>query len=127
MPFEIGERVIFRSLHWEVADTSSESVIGLYGRSHENRGRSVRVILDHELIERAEVPELRWTLDDAGADPTAWKALHDAYRLTLSQGRGHLGAADWGRLVLEPYQLVPLQRIERLPSPRLMLADDTGL
>jgi ERCC4-related helicase len=34
---------------------------------------------------------------------------------------------DWGRLVLEPYQLVPLRRIENLPFPRLLLADDTGL
>jgi SNF2 family DNA or RNA helicase len=30
-------------------------------------------------------------------------------------------------LILEPYQLVPLQRIENLPFPRILLADDTGL
>ncbi len=53
--------------------------------------------------------------------------MHDAYRLTLSHGRGHLASVDWGRLILEPYQLVPLRRIENLPFPRLMLADDTGL
>jgi superfamily II DNA or RNA helicase len=127
MNLEIGQRVIFRSLHWEVADNASESYVELFGRSRENRGRSVRVILGLEPIGRADVPTVEWTLGEPNWDHTAWKALHDAYRLTLSHGRGHLGSVDWGRLILEPYQLVPLRRIENLPFPRLMLADDTGL
>jgi hypothetical protein len=45
MPFEIGERAIFRSLQWEVADSSSESVLELFGRSRENQDRSARVVL----------------------------------------------------------------------------------
>jgi hypothetical protein len=125
--FEIGQRVVFRSLHWEVADNASNAYIELYGRSRENQGRTVQVVLGLEPIERAETPELEWTLGASGWSHKAWKALHDAYRLTLSHGRGHLAAVDWGRLILEPYQLVPLQRIENLPFPRLMLADDTGL
>jgi ERCC4-related helicase len=127
MRFEIGERVIFRSLHWEVADNSSDLYVELFGRSRENQGRVERVVLGLELIERAETPKPEWTLGKPGWDHTEWKALHDAYRLTLSHGRGHLASVDWGRLVLEPYQLVPLRRIENLPFPRLMLADDTGL
>lgn len=127
MNLEIGQRVIFRSLHWEVADNASESYVELFGRSRENRGRTVRVIHGLEPIERAEVPTIEWILGDPNWDYTAWKALHDAYRLTLSHGRGHLASVDWGRLILEPYQLVPLRRIENLPFPRLMLADDTGL
>src|SRR6266511_506826 len=127
MPFEIGERVTYRSLEWEVADNSSDAFIALYGRSRENQGRTVRVIPDLETIERTEMPQIGWTLGQPGYDHTAWKALHDAFRLTLSHGRGHLASVDWGRLILEPYQLVPLQRIERLPFPRLLIADDTGL
>lgn len=127
MPFEIGERVTYRSLEWEVSDNASEAVITLYGRSHENQGRTIRVIPGIEPIERTATPEVAWTLGQAGYDHTAWKALHDAFRLTLAHGRGHLASVDWGRLILEPYQLVPLQRIERLPFPRLLIADDTGL
>jgi len=127
MPFEIGERVTYRSLEWEVADSSSDAVIALYGRSRENQGRQVLVIPGIEPIERTETPAMSWTIGQQGYDHTAWKALHDAFRLTLSHGRGHLASVDWGRLILEPYQLVPLQRIERLPFPRLLIADDTGL
>ncbi len=127
MPFEIGERVTYRSLEWEVSDNASDAVVSLYGRSRENQGRRVLVIPGIEPIERTETPEICWTLGQPGYDHTAWKALHDAFRLTLSHGRGNLASVDWGRLILEPYQLVPLQRIERLPFPRLLIADDTGL
>jgi len=80
-----------------------------------------------EPITRAHTPTLSWTLGAPGWDPLQWKALHDAFRLTLSYGRGHLGAVDWGRLVLEPHQLVPLRRIVSMPFSRLFLADDSGL
>ncbi len=127
MSFEIGERVIFRSLLWEVENTSSETSIELFGRSSENQGRRMRVLLDLDDITRAEIPELKWTIGAKGWDARQWKALHDAFRFTLSHSRGNLASVDWGRLVLEPYQLEPLQRIEELPFPRLLIADDTGL
>ena len=127
MSFEIGERVVFRSLLWEVESTSSETSIALFGKSKENEGRHVRVLLDLDDIARAEIPELRWTIGTKGWDARQWKALHDAFRFTLSHSRGNLASVDWGRLVLEPYQLEPLQRIEELPFPRLLIADDTGL
>ncbi len=56
MHFEIGQRVIFRSLHWEVADNASEAHVELFGRSHENQGRTVRVVLGLEPVEPAQVP-----------------------------------------------------------------------
>lgn len=127
MSFEVGQRVVFRSLQWEVADTSSEISIELFGRSSENQGRRIRVLLDLEPIDRAEIPSLTWTIGKPGWDVRQWKALHDAFRFTLSHSRGNLASVDWGRLVLEPYQLEPLQRIENLPFPRLLLADDAGL
>ena len=73
------------------------------------------------------MPQLQWTLGSPGWRPLQWQALHNAFRLTLSHGEGNLAPVDWGRLILEPYQLVPLQRIENLPFPRILLADDTGL
>src|SRR5262245_33570388 len=80
-----------------------------------------------EPVERSAVPPLKWTIGEPQWDPLRWRALHNAYRLTLSHGRSNLSSVDWGRLILEPYQLVPLQRIEQLPFPRLLIADDTGL
>lgn len=127
MPFEIGQRVIFRSLHWEVADNSSEAYVELFGRDRLNQGQRVKVVIGLEPIEPAQVPELKWTIGSPNWSHLQWKALHDAFRLTLSHGRGNLSSVDWGRLILEPYQLVPLQRVENLPFPRLLIADDTGL
>lgn len=127
MNFEVGQRVIFRSLQWEVEDTSSDTDVKLFGRSTENAGRHIRALLDVEHIERAELPALKWTIGAHGWDARQWKALHDAFRFTLAHSRGNLASVDWGRLVLEPYQLEPLQHIEQLPFPRLLLADDTGL
>lgn len=125
---EIGERVRFRSLRWEVAEADRDGVVGLFGRDRENQGRLAHVVLGlGEPIERLEVPQLRWTVGEPRWSHLEWRALHDAYRLTLSHGRGNLASADWGRLILEPYQLVPLQRIESLPFPRILIADDTGL
>lgn len=127
MTFEIGERVIFRSLYWEVADNASQAYVELFGRDRLNQGQRLKAILGLELIESARMPDLAWTIGKPGWSHLQWQALHDAYRLTLSHGRGNLSSVDWGRLILEPYQLVPLQRIENLPFPRLLIADDTGL
>lgn len=125
-PLEVGERVRFRSLDWEVADVS-DLAVSLFGRQAANRGRRLTVIPGLEPIERVAPPPLTYTVGTRGWDPADWQGMHDAYRLTLAQGRGSLGTAAWGRLILEPYQLVPLQRIERLPEPRLLIADDMGL
>ena len=95
MSFEIGERVIFRSLLWEVADTSSEASVELFGRSSENQGRRIRVLLDLDDMQRAELPELKWTIGVKGWDVRQWKALHDAFRFTLSHSRGNLASVDW--------------------------------
>ena len=125
-PAEVGERVRCRSLAWEVEDVSALGVT-LFGRDTLNRGRHITVIPGLEAIVRETSPPLNYSIGARGWDPLDWQGMHDAYRLTLSHGRGHLGTAAWGRLVLEPYQLVPLQRIEQLPEPRLLIADDMGL
>jgi hypothetical protein len=125
-PFEVGEHVRFRSLQWEVED-AGERLVTLFGREAINRGRQVRVVQGLEPIERTAPPPLVCRIGEKGWDHADWQGLHDAFRLTLAHGRGSLGTAAWGRMVLEPYQLVPLQRIEQLPEPRLLIADDVGL
>src|SRR2546427_527941 len=112
-PLEIGERVRFRSLHWEVEDVSA-SAIRLFGREASNQGRHLSVIPGFEPVERVKPPPLTYRIGERDWSDADWRALHDAYRLTLAQGRGSLGTAAWGRLILEPYQLVPLKRIEQL-------------
>ena len=124
-PLEIGERVRYRSLVWEVAEVGERSLT-LFGREAANRGRSVQPLNGYERIERVTPPPLTYRIGERQWSDADWRAMHDAYRLTLAQGRGSLGTASWGRLVLEPYQLVPLQRIEQLPEPRLLIADDMG-
>ncbi len=95
MAFEIGQRVVFRSLQWEIADTSSQATLLLYGRSRENQGRKQRVFLGLEPLTYAASPKLTWMLGSRFPhwDHTAWKALHAAFRLTLAHGRGHLASA----------------------------------
>ncbi|PZR94652.1 MAG: hypothetical protein DLM67_12200 [Candidatus Nephthysia bennettiae] len=125
-PLEIGERVRFRSLQWEVEDVSA-GAIRLFGREASNQGRRLSVIPGFEPVERVKPPPLTYRIGERDWSDADWRAMHDAYRLTLAQGRGSVGTAAWGRLILEPYQLVPLKRIEQLPEPRLLIADDMGL
>jgi len=88
MPLEIGQRVVFRSLQWEVADNSSDAVVELFGRDRMNQGQIARAILGLEPITPARVPDLTWTIGAPGWNHLQWKALHDAFRLTLAHGRG---------------------------------------
>ena len=53
--------------------------------------------------------------------------MHQAYLATMVGGRERLVGLDWGAIAVEPYQLVPLMRAARHASPRLLIADDTGL
>ena len=68
MTLEIGERVVFRSLQWEVEDNGSGTTVRLFGRDRENHGRRATVLLGLEPIERAATPEVAWTLGRPGWD-----------------------------------------------------------
>lgn len=96
MSFEIGERVIFRSLLWEVADTSSEASLELFGRSSENQGRRIRVLLDLDDMQRAELPELKWTIGAKGWDVRQWKAsmMHFASHFPIREETWHRWIGD---------------------------------
>lgn len=80
-------------------------------------------------LERDQVRTARFGLPDAKvlATQDAARILADALRLSLRRGAGPFRSA--ARLGFEPraYQLVPLLMALRLPTVRLMIADDVGI
>jgi ERCC4-related helicase len=80
-------------------------------------------------LERDPVRPARFDLPDSNflATQDAAKILADALRLSLRRGAGPFRSA--ARLAFEPrpYQLVPLLMALRLPTIRLMIADDVGI
>jgi superfamily II DNA or RNA helicase len=80
-------------------------------------------------LERDPVRPARFGLPDAKvlATQDAARILADAIRLSLRRGAGPFRSA--ARLGFEPraYQLVPLLMALRLPTVRLMIADDVGI
>ena len=59
--YSIGERVLFRSLRWEVAE-ASDQVVRLYGREGMNHGVEVQVLPGFEPIERMLTPPLQYSI-----------------------------------------------------------------
>lgn len=80
-------------------------------------------------LERDPVRPARFGLPDAKvlATQDAARILADALRLSLRRGAGPFRSA--ARLGFEPraYQLLPLLMALRLPTVRLMIADDVGI
>jgi superfamily II DNA or RNA helicase len=83
----------------------------------------------HPSLEREPVRPARFELPDSKtlATQDAARLLADALRLSLRRGAGPFRSA--ARLGFEPraYQLVPLLMALRLPTVRLMIADDVGI
>jgi len=80
-------------------------------------------------LERDPVRPARFGLPDSKvlATQDAARILADALRLSLRRGAGPFRSA--ARLGFEPraYQLLPLLMALRLPTVRLMIADDVGI
>jgi DEAD/DEAH box helicase len=64
---------------------------------------------------------------DAPGSLTAWRLRQQACLLEQVLDPAELLLTEPGRVQIEPYQLVPLQRALELPRPRLLLADGVGL
>jgi superfamily II DNA or RNA helicase len=92
-------------------------------------GSEADVQLLHPALEREPVRAARFDLPEPGdvATQDAARLLSDALHLSMRRGAGPFRSA--GRLAFEPraYQLVPLLMALRLPTVRLLIADDVGI
>ncbi len=124
MPFEIGQRVRARDTVWQVLDA----------RQYDGYTSVALRLLTKPPVERTFIhpidrlellppPELRWDL----ALPRRWSLLLDAHRLSAAHRRRDLLSIERTKLVIEPYQLLPVMQVMAAPRQRMMLADDVGL
>lgn len=92
-------------------------------------GAEADVQLLHPALEREPVRASRFDLPVSTdiATQDAARLLSDALHLSMRRGAGPFRSA--GRLAFEPraYQLVPLLLALRLPTVRLLIADDVGI
>lgn len=126
LTLEIGRTVRWRGQRWRVL-ALDDGFATLVGIEHANDGLVVTPLL--------ELDEPDFLADTPGELPLEvehtsrpqWRAMHQAYVATMVSGRERLVGLDWGAIAVEPYQLVPLMRASRHATPRLLIADDTGL
>lgn len=121
-----GTEVQARGLRWEVVNAhplGEQTLLRLRGLDQGLRGYEIDLLSPFEDINistRAFSPENATTLSN-------WMVYHDAFLLEQHLGSSALQTVDPGRLVLEPYQLVPVMRALNLSRTRLLLCDDVGL
>ena len=124
---EPGQNIRWRSRRWRVLGEEDGGFLRLVGVENLNRDQEALALLELERdrIEPDELPLPK--LDVEHSDRARWRALHEAYRITMAGSREQLVGLDWGAVAVEPYQLVPLLRVARTLRTRLLVADDTGL
>ena len=124
---EPGQSLRWRSRRWRVLGEEEGGFLRLVGIESANRDQEALALLDLERA-RLEPDELPLPeLNVEHSDRARWRALHEAFRITMAGGREQLVGLDWGAVAVEPYQLVPLLRVARTLRTRLLIADDTGL
>lgn len=121
------EHPVAKQARWRVLGEEEGGFLRLVGVENLNRDQEALALLELERdrIEPDELPLPK--LDVEHSDRARWRALHEAYRITMAGTREQLVGLDWGAVAVEPYQLVPLLRVARTLRTRLLIADDTGL
>jgi superfamily II DNA or RNA helicase len=109
-----------------VGRTSTTRLVNLTLRAleGESRGNEITVLYPIDQVEPDVVPEL--SLEKPGR-LARFRLLHDAFKIRAAPPSDVLVSGNRSRLIFEPYQYVPAIRALRLPRPRLLIADDTGI
>lgn len=123
--FAPGDLVFARGREWIVIPSQEDEWLSLRPLS----GSEADVQLLHPALETEPVAPARFDLPALNdiATQDAARLLSDALHLSMRRGAGPFRSA--GRLAFEPraYQLVPLLMALRLPTVRLLVADDVGI
>ena len=123
---EIGRTIRWRGQRWRILGLD-DGFARLVGIDQSNDGLAVSPLLQLEEPDFAPDVPGHFRLEVEKTARPRWRAMHQAYFATMVGGRERLVGLDWGAIAVEPYQLVPLMRAARQVSPRLLIADDTGL
>ena len=133
MNVQPGALVSYREREWVVLPSDDENVVLLRpigGSSREVCGvvRSVSERLGYD-IAYERIQSATFPLPDPAMaqDHTAVSLLHQAARLLLRDGAAPFRSLGHLSLRPRPYQYVPLLMALRLPTVRLLIADDVGV
>ena len=118
------DRVRLRDETWRVESRTDVPGRSLLQLRSEETGLTLAVLSPPEVVE--ELPAQPVSFDRRALSPFgAWQLRHEIIQLgSVAEG---LAAIHGGRVQLEPYQLVPVEKLLKGAHRNLLIADDVGL